>query len=265
MPTIPVYSASPITASKATGVTPLTQGPEDSRGNHEQLETIPGAAVASTTSIPGWQHSAGLGPGAGPSLPVQTGMPQPNPYAPAHSSPMANMVPSRVGHISPPAPQPGAVPMPPGRERQIPPPPKAGESAAAERQAQAAIMAPPRLPPQMAYHAPAAMQPIQGRSSTEGLLPRSGVEVCAKLLQGASPSAGYSNPPGYQQDTDASGFNRYQGEGHSFGGSQNSSNWPSAGGENQAGVWDTARKWATAAGESLAAAESQVWKKINKG
>jgi len=29
-------------------------------------------------------------------------------------------------------------------------------------------------------------------------------------------------------------------------------------------VWDTAKKWASAAGNSLAAAEGEVWKRINK-
>jgi hypothetical protein len=30
------------------------------------------------------------------------------------------------------------------------------------------------------------------------------------------------------------------------------------------GVWSAAKKWASAAGESLAAAEHEVWKRINK-
>jgi hypothetical protein len=40
---------------------------------------------------------------------------------------------------------------------------------------------------------------------------------------------------------------------------------PSLIGDNdEEGVWSAAKKWASAAGESLAAAEHEVWKRINK-
>lgn len=34
--------------------------------------------------------------------------------------------------------------------------------------------------------------------------------------------------------------------------------------QNEDSVWGTAKKWAVAAGNNLAAAEHEVWKKINK-
>jgi hypothetical protein len=37
--------------------------------------------------------------------------------------------------------------------------------------------------------------------------------------------------------------------------------WSGAQGQN---VWDSAKKWASATGEKLAAAENEVWKRINK-
>jgi hypothetical protein len=36
------------------------------------------------------------------------------------------------------------------------------------------------------------------------------------------------------------------------------------GDDDEEGVWSAAKKWASAAGESLAAAEHEVWKRINK-
>jgi hypothetical protein len=36
------------------------------------------------------------------------------------------------------------------------------------------------------------------------------------------------------------------------------------GDEDGDGVWQAAKKWASAAGDSLAAAEHEVWKRINK-
>ena len=38
----------------------------------------------------------------------------------------------------------------------------------------------------------------------------------------------------------------------------------STAGDEDDGVWDTAKKWAVAAGEGLAAAENEVWRRINK-
>ncbi|CAG9937525.1 unnamed protein product [Clonostachys rosea f. rosea IK726] len=35
--------------------------------------------------------------------------------------------------------------------------------------------------------------------------------------------------------------------------------------QDEEGLWGAARKWATVAGNSLAQAENEVWKRINKG
>jgi hypothetical protein len=72
-------------------------------------------------------------------------------------------------------------------------------------------------------------------------------------FQGNYPIAGYSPPAGgYQQDVNAAGYNNYQ------------SSTPTYEDQGEGSVWDTAKKWASSAGESLAAAEQEVWKRINK-
>ncbi|PFH56032.1 hypothetical protein XA68_17179 [Ophiocordyceps unilateralis] len=229
MAPIPVYSACPINA--ATG---------SSDGNQDTEK-------AATTSD-GRQNAQ---PGAVPALPAATGMPQPA---------AAAAIPSRVQAASPPAPQPGAAPVPPG----LPPPPKAGETAAAKQRATAQTSTPPRLPPQLSYQAPAVAQPIQGRSSTAPTALGPHMHMGPGPYQASVPSAGgYPSHQGAQQAHGGSGYQSQQPYG--FSGPQNSSTTSPAEGDNQSpGVWDTARKWASAAGESLAAAESEVWKRINK-
>lgn len=70
----------------------------------------------------------------------------------------------------------------------------------------------PRMPPQMAQQAPAATQPIQGRSSTTTAMPASQTGgPYTSPLPGTNPSAGYLNPLGYQQGAGASGFGSYRG------------------------------------------------------
>ncbi|PHH72888.1 hypothetical protein CDD80_4195 [Ophiocordyceps camponoti-rufipedis] len=233
MAPIPVYSASPINA--ATGNNQAAQGHEDQRP--KPTSTAPG--------LDGWQNAQ---PGAVPALPTATGVPPPA---------TAVAIPSRVEPESPAGPQPGAVPVPPG----LPPPPKAGETAAAVKQhpqAPPQTSTPPRLPPQLSYQAPPMPLPIQGRSSTASMAP--GPHMYP-------PSAGgYASPMGYQQGTQPA----YSGSGHPpqqqpYGFPNSTSMSLHAEGDAEApGVWDTARRWASAAGESLAAAESEVWKRINK-
>lgn len=73
-----------------------------------------------------------------------------------------------------------------------------------------------------------------------------------------------SHPPGYQQNIHASEFSSDQRAAHNAFVAQNSSRRISFTGDDDEGVWDTAKKWAVAAGDSLAAAENEVWKRINK-
>ncbi|KAH7329359.1 hypothetical protein B0I35DRAFT_420031 [Stachybotrys elegans] len=224
MAPIPVYTSSPIHASKASGVTPQTAPARDA------ADAGPGHS-ATTTSVPqSTQHAyPPAAPGAVPSLPKPTGIasqfsdPQPTPTRPNEAA-------------GPPPPQPGAVPIPTAA-RHIPPPPKAGET---QRQTQTQTTAMP-MPPQMSYPPPTASYSAYGGSSTS-----------------IAVDTDFSHPPGYQQNVHASELNSNQRVAYNASAMENSQ------GLNGEGVWDTARKWATAAGESLAAAEGEVWKRINK-
>ncbi|KAF4580965.1 hypothetical protein GQ602_007102 [Ophiocordyceps camponoti-floridani] len=238
MAPIPVYSASPINA--ASGSNRAAEGHQD-----DQRPTKP---TSTAHGLDGWQNAQ---PGAVPALPTATGVPPPAPAA---------AIPSRVQPESPAGPQPGAVPVPPG----LPPPPKAGETAAAPKQhpqAPPQTSTPPRLPPQLSYQPPPMAPPIQGRSSTAPMAPG------PHMYPASVPSAGgYASSMGYQQGTQPA----YSGSDHpppqqSYGFPNSTSTSSHAEGDAEApGVWDTARRWASAAGESLAAAESEVWKRINK-
>lgn len=248
MAPIPVYSSSPINAAKPTGVTPKTTtgpGESDNQGNPQPTSTSTLEVSSAGQAYPSAQ------PGARPSLPQQTPVSQRAAAATHALAGTPTQTASPEDDDMPPPPQPGAVPVPVPRSGtaqqtsgNLPPPPKAGEPVPVTT-----------MPPQMAYQPPHASLPIQGRSSTATASPQAGPGGGAPTLsQGNYPSAGYSPPAAgvYQQDVNAAGYNQYQ---------------RSAAADEQQGetsVWDTAKKWAASAGESLAAAESEVWKRINK-
>lgn len=75
-----------------------------------------------------------------------------------------------------------------------------------------------------------------------------------------------SHPPGYQQDVHAAEFSSGQRAAHNAYVAQNSdfAGGLAAGDSTGESIWNTAKKWASAAGDSLAAAESEVWKAVNK-
>ncbi|GJN77225.1 hypothetical protein PLIIFM63780_000715 [Purpureocillium lilacinum] len=117
----------------------------------------------------------------------------------------------------------------------------------------------------MSYQPPVASLPIQGRTSTAAAVP--GAQMGGPYptsLREADASASYSHPPGYQQDVHASEFSSSQRAAHDAATSRDAGLMSSFGQDDQAGMWDAAKKWAAAAGESLAAAENEVWKRINK-
>ncbi|OAQ70074.1 hypothetical protein VFPPC_02608 [Pochonia chlamydosporia 170] len=246
MAPIPVYSSSPINAAKPTGVTPKTSNPGDSNKS--------GQILPDPSQTSGEQAYPPAQPGARPALPKETGIPVTPPQPGGH----VLATPTRTTTVgnSPPPPQPGAVPVPlggsTGSGSGIPPPPKAGESLQSTQQS------PPvtTMPPQMGYQPPQASLPVQARSSTAttaGPPPQAGATAAPTYLQGNYPTAGFSPPAGgYQQDVNAAGYNSYQRSTVAYED------------QSEASVWDTAKKWAASAGESLAAAENEVWKRINK-
>jgi len=226
MPPIPIYSSSPINPSKASGVTPKTA---ESQENNPQVPSGP----TPTTK----QAYTPAQPGATPFLPVQTGTAQ------ASSSPPQ---PTRTQQQEgPPPPQPGAAPT---ASKSLPPPPKTGESYHPPEPTPAPTMP---MPPQMSYSPPSsAYTPYQGTTTTQP-------NTARPVMLGGAGDADLSHPPGYQQNTAADQFTSQQrhqasmAEGRTYDGEDD-------------GVWDQAKKWATGVGDSLAAAESEVWKRINK-
>lgn len=79
--------------------------------------------------------------------------------------------------------------------------------------------------------------------------------------------ADITHPPGYQQNANANEFSSSQREAHHTA-VHDSSSWGtgSAGAaeDGEEGIWNAARKWAQTAGDKLSAAETEVWKRINK-
>lgn len=216
MAPVPVYSASPINASKASGPSPQTAKPADGAST-----TTPVTTSATSTDPYAPQ------PGSRPSLPVQTGAPPPQHSLSSNShfqpTPTQPLPPHASSGGGPPAPQPGAG---------IPPPPKAGETL-------------------QSYHQPAAAPRTSYPAPEPSYHPASGT-MGGTAPVGADDS--FSHPPGYQQNT-SNGYGSYH-----HGGMQDQGPVD----EDDDSVWGTAKKWATAAGNSLAEAENEVWKRFTK-
>ncbi|KAH6606831.1 hypothetical protein Trco_005984 [Trichoderma cornu-damae] len=231
---VQVYASSPISAAKASGITPRTAPPEEEEPRARPPPST--TALGSPTAYPRAQ------PGAGPSLPVQTGAGVPQPFG-GHKPTS-----TQDADGSPPPPQPGALPSPPGGKGHLPPPPKAGESM---KQQPA---------PQTSYPLPATAYPTRGGSSTSASTAYSPNVPQPAFVQGRETTEpDFSHPPGYQQNVHAADFTHDQREAHSASFAQTHYQ-----GYEEESMWDTAKKWAAAAGDSLAAAEHEVWKRINK-
>lgn len=241
MPPIPIHTSSPIVAAKPDGVTPKTA----ESGDTGAPSNVPASNEVPTSTYPAAQ------PGARPSMPAPTGAPQ----APASIQP----TPTRAAADSgPPAPQPGAVPEPPSGSHP-PPPPKTGETL------RDVHTQPTQMPPQMLY-APVSSGseftvPRSSTATAAGPSPMAGLGPTAVL--GGAADSDFSHPPGYHQNVHASEFTSSQRAAHEASVAQERR--PSLIGDDEGeGVWSAAKKWASAAGESLAAAEHEVWKRINK-
>ncbi|CAI6092040.1 unnamed protein product [Clonostachys chloroleuca] len=261
MAPIPVYSSSPINAAaKASGITPRTAG-----GDHHSAE-----APETTTSAARPQGYPVAQPGAQPTLPaaaVQTGAvapPQTSAAAAAGLEPTPTHQLVRDG--SPPAPQPGAVPVALGTRSKIPPPPRAGESLQAAQLPPTAVPSQTMLPPQMSYPAPNPTYPPRAGSSTiTAQVARSASGPVPTPLGELGPGDGdsdrFSHPPGYHQNALGPGLSSRQEDQGIYTSQQQRFDDD----QDEEGLWGAARKWATAAGNSLAQAENEVWKRINKG
>lgn len=251
MAPVTVHTSSPITAAKSRDATS-----DEGQSGNAYIPPQPRLNAAAASTSQGTSHGyPAAAPGASPPMPAPTGAVQQR-YdiqpTPTSTQPLQD---------NPPPAQPGAVPVPPtGTAHSIPPPPKAGETLRPEH-LQAATQA-ASMPPQMSYAPPTASATQRSSTSTVPA-PQSSFPVPSPL---AGPPADLGHPPGYQQDIHASEFTSNQRAAHNAAVGEQGGIFSGSGGRSgsEEGIWDAAKKWANAAGESIAAAESEVWKRINK-
>lgn len=254
MAPVPIYSQSPINAAKASGVTPQT-AQAGNEGNTVQPAIT--TAPPSTTQ----QVYSQAQPGAVPSLPIQTAAAPSQRYMPVQPTPTRNL-----DDQTPPAPQPGAVPIPPGSRNPVPPPPKAGERYSHPEQTPAPQPANIPYPAQMSVPAPAVPFSQRGTAAAGPPAGSIGGQPTGVLSAGGpSPAAHFQHPPGYQQDVNASEFSSNKRAAHHASLSVDAGSGSAALDDGEEGVWDSAKKLVQAAGDKLSAAESEVWRRINKG
>ncbi|KAI0128723.1 hypothetical protein BJ170DRAFT_343084 [Xylariales sp. AK1849] len=241
MPPIPVYTDSPV-ATKPSGVTPQTASqPPQASQNH----ATPATTTASPTRVQAAYPQAL--PGAAPSLPTATGAAQAHPsyMQPAPSQDLKR-------EDGPPLPEPGAVPTSTSVRSHLPPPPKVGEKYVPPQITSASQSASMPYPRQMSIPSPTIAYPAQQHGTSTAAAPSS--------AYGGDQGTGGSlqHPPGYQQNVNASELDGYQRSAIFRNDSAQQHSQP------EEGVWNSAKKWAQATGEKLAAAETEVWKRINK-
>lgn len=226
MPPIPVYGDSPI-AAKASGVTPQTKSSPGESQQHVKSPQI----TAAPTETQAQSTYPQARPGAVPTLPTPTAASQARAaYIPP--TPTQNL----RENDGPPQPEPGAVPRP-TRTTHLPPPPKDGEKyVPAPQSAQVPY------PQQMAIPPPTMVYPAQQSGTSSAIA--------------STPTYGGQHPPGYHQNVHASERDNYQRSAMG----RNDSDYEA----EEDGVWNSAKKWAQATGEKLVAAETEVWKRINK-
>ncbi|KAL8350346.1 hypothetical protein RB598_005593 [Gaeumannomyces tritici] len=227
MPPIPIYTKSPINANKASGVTPQTASSEAEKQPAAQAPPATTTAAASSQPTRTSEYPPAQ-PGAVPSVPAPTG--------------------SLAGLAGPPPAQPGAVP----------PPPRAGEAyqPPAPPEPTAAPQYPPP-PPQVSIPSPAAPLHYGGTTTATGPLPGRG-NTGVTQLPGSSGAAGMGT--GIYPNPNNAISSPYAGQYQAYGAGTAD---PSDDDQGE-GVWDSAKKYMQAAGSKLSAAESEVWKRINK-
>ncbi|KAI1500368.1 hypothetical protein F5X99DRAFT_237635 [Biscogniauxia marginata] len=230
MAPIPVYTDSPISAAKPSGVTPKTAVPA---GHPSPVPNYTAATATASPTSPTPASYPAAQPGAAPSLPTST---------PLYTA---------IAGLAPP--QPGPTPA------SVPPPPKAGEKYQHPQPTPAPQLATMPYPQQISIPSPATSYPSQQHGTSTATAPSSlyGKQPSTSL-GGGQDTQHFQHPPSYQQDTNASELDRYQRSAIQ----QNELEAHTAG--DSEGIWGTARKLAQQTGEKLAAAENEVWKKINK-
>jgi len=241
MAPIPVYSASPINAAKASGVTPKTAHPEPSDSAPHPATTT---ASSTDSSYPPARPGAAAVPA--PSGSAQRYMPvQPTPTTASHSE-------------GPPAPQPGALPMPP--KSHIPPPPKANDMYQPPQQQSTAPSVQP-YPPQMGIPPPTTSFGAPHSSTSTNTAPSSVYPVQIQAAEQGGPRRSIEHPPGYHQNAYASDMTNDQRRAQE---AHNASSGVVKDDDNSEGIWGSAKKLAQTMGTKIAETEAEVWRRVNK-
>ncbi|KAI9740663.1 MAG: hypothetical protein M1818_004627 [Claussenomyces sp. TS43310] len=257
---IPVYTQSPITATKASGVTPQTQAPPSSISSPSK----PGYAPATTTAT-----SSSTYPLAQPGASVAAPMPAPTSSASQRYSPVQAISTTKTAGDVPPAPQPGAFPTPEHSLRSnLPPPPKSGEHYQPPQPSM-----PQPYPPQMAIPPPTNIYGAPPPSSSTSTTTTSASTYLAPMDTYEAPRKSFEHPPGYVQNPYASNFSgdrrraqaaQQDPTGRGLGGYTSGNSSPKAAfGVDPEAVWNTAKRWANTAGQKLQETEEMVWKRVN--
>ena len=260
MAPVPIYTQSPITAAKPSGVTPQTAAAGEANPASAQQQQQP--PPPPTTTADASQGYPAAEPGARPSMPAPTGTVSSQRYAPVQPTPT-----TKEADSGPPPPQPGAVPVPPGgrttttSSSSLPPPPKAGEKYQPPTQ-QTPGPSMPYYPPQMAVPSPAV--PSLHHRGTATATARQHDQQAQAVGWGSGSAGNLDHPPGYHQDVNASEFDSHQRAAHhaNVSSERRRGSIPEDGDED--GMWDTAKKLLASAGQKLSEGESAIWRTVNK-
>jgi len=242
---IPIYTQSPINASKASGPTPQTQSAAAQPPQSENATQT----VASTSSYP-------------PAKPGQAAVPAPTGstaqrYTPLQPTPTTK----NTSYEHPPAPQPGARPVP---TASLPPPPKAGEIYHSPQITAVAASVAPSHPAQMSIPPPpTGLVPSSTSTSTTA---SHAYPVPVSSFENGAPRKSLEHPPGYQQNSYASELTpdqrRVQDAAAAADMGEYNSSEKAIGTSD--GLWNTAKGWIETAGEKLQEGEKEIWRRINK-
>lgn len=236
---------SPISPSKASGISPQTSS---TSSNPDRSATT--TATTSSSYTPAQ-------PGSAP-FPGPTGYAQR--YTPLQPTPTTNT----EADDGPSPPQPGALPIP--RSTGVAPPPKVGEKYKPPNPPTSQPIPQP-YPSQMSIPPPGT--PIGARPPASFTGPTTTASatypVAIPATEYDAPRRSLEHPPGYQQNEYASELTSDQRralEANNLTGLEDSS--AGVGGINTENIWNTAKQWASTAGNRISETEAEIWRRINK-
>ncbi|KAJ5219123.1 uncharacterized protein N7498_001222 [Penicillium cinerascens] len=235
---IQTYTSAPVNSNKEEGTHASTSQPEPATTIESSITaTSQPANTSATATAPSYSpiyataqpEGSAAQAGAAPSLPVPTAGTQPGNI----SATPTTTFPTATSALSPPPPQPGAVPQtsPPAAHSPVPPPPKAGEA-----------VTPSALAPQpsASFTQSYSYQPSQHSIPNSTSTPYSSVY---QTHAGAS-SSRHQGLPLHSNSGRGGGANDiFQ--------------------DDEPSLMNTAKSWMQSAGTKLAEVEAEVWKKIN--